>query len=109
MFGYRCRWVVLAAAMSAGGFGCEQGAEGDRCNIDLVDSDECNSGLTCVVPSSCVIAVWCPTSPPYSDPQCECFANPNGSACRNSCSVDAAYDTGSAPAPPDAGKDAGHD
>ena len=110
MFGDRCRWAFLAAALSVGGIGCEQGAEGDRCNIDLVGSDECNSGLTCVVPSSCVIAVCCPSSPPYSDPQCECFANPQGAACKMSCNVDASYDAGTAPdASADAGKDAPHE
>jgi hypothetical protein len=102
-------WLAVAFATSAAGLlGCEQGAEGDRCNPDLAFTTECNSGLSCVVPSSCVIAVCCPSSPPYSDPQCECFAHPAGCAC----SVDAAYDTG-APSPDastaDAGKDATHE
>jgi len=89
--------VALAALAAAG---CEQGAEGDRCNIDLVDSTECNSGLGCVVPSSCVVAVCCPLAPPYTDPNCECFANPGGAVCRQQgCNVDASYDAGT---PPDA-------
>jgi len=87
-------WFALATALVAVTAGmlaaCEQGSEGDRCNPDLVNTTECNSGLACVTPSSCVISVCCPSAPPYSDPQCECFAHPEGCAC----SVDAAYDTG---------------
>jgi hypothetical protein len=110
MLGYRFPWWMIVGALTAASAGCEQGAEGDRCNIDLVDSDECNSGLACVVPSSCVIAVCCPSSPPYSDPQCECFANPHGVACKASCNVDASYDAGTAPdASSDTGKDAAHE
>jgi hypothetical protein len=99
-------WWALSLCAGAALLGCEQGSEGDRCNPDLVNSSECNAGLSCVTPSSCVIAVCCPSSPPYSDPQCECFAHPEGCAC----SVDAAYDAG-APVDAgssDAGKDAGH-
>jgi len=85
-------WLTLVASLAACALllGCEQGAEGDRCNPDLVDTTECNSGLSCVTPSSCVISVCCPSSPPYSDPQCECFVHPEACACN----VDAAYDTG---------------
>jgi hypothetical protein len=96
---------LLAAAAILTLLGCEQGAQGDRCNPDLVDSDECNSGLTCVQPPSCVVNVCCPTSPPYSDPQCECIANPQGSVCmQQGCNVDAAYD-GMPTGAPDAGTD----
>jgi hypothetical protein len=91
--------VVVFVASLAALAGCEQGAEGDRCNPDLVGSDECNGGLTCVTPTSCVISVCCPASPPYTDPQCACFAHPEGCACN----VDAAYDTG---APVDASLEA---
>jgi hypothetical protein len=85
-------WVSFALAFPASGvvLGCEQGTEGDRCNPDLVDTTECNSGLRCVTPSSCVVSVCCPVAPPYSDPQCECFAHPE----RCACDVDAAYDAG---------------
>jgi len=110
MSGYGFPWWVLVAALSAAAVGCEQGAEGNRCNIDLVDTTECNSGLTCVVPPSCVVAVCCPSAPPYTDPNCECFANPRGAACMSSCNVDAAYDAGAgsdAAASSDAGTDAG--
>ena len=108
-------WLPLVAAMlTAGALGCDQGAEGDRCNPDLVNTTECNSGLSCVTPPSCVISVCCPSKPPYSDPQCECFANPNGAACKGSCNVDAGYDTGApvvsdAGASADSGKDATHE
>jgi hypothetical protein len=96
--------VPLAWSVAA----CEQGSEGNRCNPDLVDTSECNSGLSCVTPPSCVVSVCCPSQPPYTDPQCECFADPRGAACGGSCSVDAAYDTGAAPSG-DAGKDATHE
>lgn len=101
-------WVSFSLALLASGtvLGCEQGSEGDRCNPDLVNTTECNSGLSCVTPSSCVISVCCPSAPPYSDPQCECFAHPEGCACN----VDAAYDTGAAAdAGVDSGKDATHE
>ena len=80
--------LLAAASLLA----CEQGSEGDRCNPGRAanGSDECNSGLSCVTPTSCVISVCCPAAPPYSDPQCACFANPEGCACN----VDAAYDAG---------------
>jgi hypothetical protein len=107
------RWFIslgvsfsLVLSVSAALLGCEQGAEGDRCNPDLVDTTECNSGMSCVTPSSCVVSVCCPAAPPYSDPQCECFAHPEGCACN----VDAAYDTGaSADAGVNSGKDATHE
>jgi hypothetical protein len=51
--------VIVAAGVI--GIGCHEGAEGDRCNPDLPpNSDECNSGLTCQVPSTCVEAYCCP-------------------------------------------------
>jgi len=84
---------ALAAVGGAGLPGCEQGQQGDRCNPNLIENssassinggayneDECNSGLTCTVPPTCVIAVCCPAKPPYSDPNCACLANP-GSLC----------------------------
>jgi hypothetical protein len=101
-------WISFSLALAAWAslLACEQGSEGDRCNPDLVNTTECNSGLSCVTPSSCVISVCCPSAPPYSDPQCECFVHPEGCACN----ADAAYDTGaSADAGGDSGKDAGHE
>ncbi len=93
----RCQlgWLAIGTGLLVASslLGCEQGAEGDRCNPDLVGSDECNGGLICVTPSSCVISVCCPSAPPYSDPQCECFVHPQGCVC----SVDAAYDAGAVP------------
>jgi hypothetical protein len=78
---------------------CEQGVEGDRCNPALIETsaasspsgaayneDECHSGFACTVPPTCVIAVCCPTQPPYTDPNCACLANP-GAAC--ACTVQA--------------------
>ena len=90
-------FVALVVALVAFGLpACQQGREGDRCNPDLIQSggatpqyneDECNTGagLSCQVPPTCVIAVCCPSQPPYSDPNCACFANPSaGCACTTS-------------------------
>jgi hypothetical protein len=88
--------LILLGAASLPGLllGCEQGAEGDRCNPDLVDTSECGSGLSCVTPSTCVISVCCPSTPPYSNPQCACIAHPESCAPYDTggCNVDAAYD-----------------
>jgi hypothetical protein len=81
--------IAGAAALPA----CQQGRQGDRCNPALVQTnaatspnggqyneDECGSGLSCTVPPTCVIAVCCPSAPPYTDPNCACLANP-GAQC----------------------------
>ncbi len=50
---------LLSLALFA--VGCHEGSEGDRCNPSLPpDQSECNSGLTCTVPSTCVAAYCCP-------------------------------------------------
>jgi hypothetical protein len=88
----RCSSAALVAAVSALALpACQQGAEGDRCNPDLIQSggatpaynaDECNSGLSCQIPPTCGNAYCCPSSPPYTDPNCACLANPAaGCAC----------------------------
>jgi hypothetical protein len=103
--------LTLVALATLGIPACQQGGQGDRCNPDRTqtnaatspnggayDDDECNSGLSCQVPPTCVIAVCCPNSPPYTDPNCACLANPVGGC---ACTV--------ASATPDAGEDAGED
>ncbi len=63
--------TILALTIS----GCDGGREGDRCNPDLSHND-CNDGLTCVVPSTCVENYCCPTpSSASTNPYC------NGMAC----------------------------
>jgi hypothetical protein len=79
------RWAslsLLAATVAAGSFGCNEGAEGDRCNPALIDPatgsnhDECGSSLICQQPSSCAESYCCPKDPSKStNPFC------NGSAC----------------------------
>jgi hypothetical protein len=79
---------VLLAFLGFGLFavGCHEAAEGDRCNPDLVPmSSDCNSGLTCQMPSTCVENYCCPT-PASSSTNGYC----NGTLC---------------PPPPDAGTD----
>ena len=77
--------LVLGAALVLFGNGCDGGREGDRCNPNLSHND-CNDGLSCVQPSTCVENYCCPTNGSSSDPYC------NGSACPP---ADAAADTGS--------------
>jgi hypothetical protein len=106
---HRFRWTAALAALSAlalfASEGCEQGAQGDRCNPALIqpggsvpqyNEDECGNGLACTVPPTCVIAVCCPKAPPYADPNCACLNDP-GRAC--ACTVAALLDAG---APADA-------
>jgi len=78
--------LLLLMSLALFGVGCHEGAEGDRCNPDLIPSQsECNSGLTCQVPSTCVEAYCCPMQlSSSSNGYC------NGTLC---------------PAPPDAGTD----
>jgi hypothetical protein len=59
--------------------GCNEGAEGDRCNPNLISSspaatyneDECGSGLTCTQPMFCPENYCCPTSGVSSNPNCQ--------------------------------------
>ena len=55
---------VLLAVLTAGflAVGCHQGSEGDRCNPALpANESDCNSGLTCQMPSTCAENYCCPT------------------------------------------------
>jgi hypothetical protein len=55
--------------------GCEGSNEGDRCNPNL-SHDDCNAGLTCQQPATCVENYCCPSPASAStNPFC------NGSAC----------------------------
>jgi hypothetical protein len=108
---YSCAAALVAALVGLALPACDQGAEGDRCNPDLIQSggavpqynaDECGSGLSCQIPPTCGNAYCCPSSPPYTDPNCACLANPAaGCACT--------YDGGIAAwlATQDAGEDSG--
>jgi hypothetical protein len=57
--------------------GCNQGAEGDRCNPNLTSSSpmynesECGSGLTCTQPMFCPESYCCPASGASSNPNCQ--------------------------------------
>ena len=114
--------AVVALALPA----CDQGRQGDRCNPYLIEDssasnginggayneDECNSPLTCQTPPTCVISVCCPTSPPYSDPNCACLAAipPGGCPCSltsllpEEAGEDSGVDTGSDSAASDSGR-----
>lgn len=86
--------LLLLVSLALFAVGCHQGAEGDRCNPILIPSQsDCNSGLTCQVPSTCVEAYCCPMNlSSSSNGYC------NGTLCPMP-------DAGTPPATPDAGTD----
>jgi hypothetical protein len=49
---------VLLGALAFGN-GCDGGREGDRCNPNL-SHDDCDDGLVCVQPATCVESYCCP-------------------------------------------------
>ena len=59
--------LVGAAALATG---CNQGAEGDRCNPDL-SHDECGAGLHCTQPVDCPETYCCPTSGNSNNQYCQ--------------------------------------
>jgi hypothetical protein len=59
--------TTLALALVVG---CDQGAEGDRCNPSL-SHDECGNGLACTQPANCPENYCCPTSGPISSQSCQ--------------------------------------
>jgi hypothetical protein len=71
--------IVTAALFGATTNGCEQGAEGDRCNPDLItmnpspmyNEDECGSGLSCQQPNFCPENYCCPVAGPSANPNCQ--------------------------------------
>jgi hypothetical protein len=75
--GSRILLAAVVATILALGSGCNQGAEGDRCNPDLATGEsDCNSGLTCQQSPTCAENYCCPT-PLTSSLNGFC----NGSAC----------------------------
>ncbi len=65
--------LSLFAVVAASTGGCDGGREGERCNPSL-SHDECNDGLSCRQPATCVESYCCPNGS-SSNPYC------NGSAC----------------------------
>jgi hypothetical protein len=59
--------LVSAVALATG---CNQGAEGDRCNPDL-SHDECGGGLQCTQPKDCPENYCCPANGTSSNPYCQ--------------------------------------
>lgn len=65
-------FVIVASALVAAVNGCNQGAEGDRCNPDLAAGEsDCNGGLTCKIPVDCPESYCCPTEGPSASPFCQ--------------------------------------
>lgn len=60
--------AILAGTFALLGTSCHEGREGDRCNpIQAANlEDECNDGLTCQTPSTCVESYCCPKDPSTS-------------------------------------------
>jgi hypothetical protein len=95
LYVYTVGLAVVGSLLLAMAGGCVGGNEGDRCNPDLSHND-CNAGLTCQQPSTCVENYCCPDDPSTStNPYC------NGTLCP------AVDDAG--PDATDAGTDAGSD
>ena len=99
--------VALAAVVALTGVGCNQGAEGDRCNPDLsAGHDECGSGLRCTQPVDCPENYCCPTSGQSSNPYCQpgcngglasiCAADPSFDACAADAAPESAAGDGGA-------------
>jgi hypothetical protein len=103
-----CALVALSGAL-LGLAGCNQGAEGGRCNPDL-SHNECNSGLTCQQPAQCPENYCCPATGASSDPNCQPGCTPGGVAglCATDPSASACVDAG-ADASLDAGIETGAD
>jgi hypothetical protein len=88
--------LLLFASLALFAVGCHQGAEGDRCNPSLIpSSDECNSGLTCQVPSPCVEAFCCPMD----------LSSSSNSYCNGTATACSTPDAGTPTPTPDAGTD----
>jgi hypothetical protein len=79
--------IALLGVLAVGN-GCDGGREGERCNPN-VSHNECDDGLTCVQPATCVENYCCPAGP-SANPYC------NGAACPtpDASAQDAAPDTG---------------
>lgn len=95
--------VVAAALLAATTHGCNQGAEGNRCNPNLIgtspmyDEDECGSGLSCTQPSSCPESYCCPTTGPSANPYCQAGCNGGAAAgCAAGVAADCAFLDGGA-------------
>ena len=67
-------FILTAALVFLVGNGCDGGREGERCNPNLSHND-CDDGLTCGQPSTCVESYCCPTTGTSNNPFC------NGAAC----------------------------
>jgi hypothetical protein len=92
--------VALAASLVSIANGCDGGREGERCNPSLSHND-CDDGLTCQQPSTCVENYCCPADPSKSaNPYCNgagcptVDAGPPDSATGDSATDDGAADAG---------------
>src|ERR1700722_12152694 len=78
--------IVASALLTAATNGCNQGAEGDRCNPDLIgtspryDEDECGTGLSCQQPMFCPENYCCPTTGTGTNPFCQAGCNGGAAA-----------------------------
>ena len=93
--------IFTAALFTATTNGCNQGAEGDRCNPDLVtmnptpmyNEDECGTGLSCQQPSFCPENYCCPVDGGASaNPNCQAGCNGGAaSGCAAGVEADCAF------------------
>jgi hypothetical protein len=71
--------LAIFAGLALLGAGCQQSAEGDRCNPALSHND-CNAGLVCTIPTYCVENYCCPVSGPITSPFCQPGCNGGAAA-----------------------------
>jgi len=93
--------ILTAALLTATTNGCNQGAEGDRCNPSLVtanyDDDECGAGLSCQQPSFCPENYCCPLTGASANPFCQAGCNGGAAAgCAAGVAADCAFLDGGA-------------
>ena len=82
---------IALLGVLAFGNGCDGGREGERCNPNL-SHNECDDGLTCIQPSTCVENYCCPANPSASTSP---FCNGQGCPAPDAApALDAGADTG---------------
>ncbi|MFI5297165.1 MAG: hypothetical protein ACHREM_03625 [Polyangiales bacterium] len=69
--------ALVAAGAAVSSVACGT-SEGDRCNPDLIDSNECSGALTCTTLPNCALSFCCPATVGENDPAV-CNACPSDS------------------------------
>lgn len=67
-FAFVARVALVIGVGAIASAACATG-EGERCNPDLVDSNECAGNLTCTTLPNCAVSFCCPATVGENDPQ----------------------------------------